>query len=521
MAPRGQPLVLNKRRNRRADSTEPEELGEHELQAIAESTLERCALNDKGLRALDISHAIFASRFYSRLGDALQHNTTLQELYLDNCQVDDKVLRVISRGIELNGGSRIRALSLEDNQIRCRGAGHLARLMQGRSRWARTFGGYRTNGAGPGRGLQYLSLKGNAIAAIGCKAIAEALMSSDDSLERLSLEANCIDDWGAGWFAMALRNHNVLRCLDLHRNPIGIDGIEELIWACESAKASLILLKAGAPPETHEDMEVDVEVDLEVEEQLTMVEGQRLATVYISEASSKDGSSVSSYDGWKLQGGSSSRASTRPGSASRPSSASRPTTPGSFSRPGSASRRQGQAQRWNCQLDIEEPAGGPMADSSAASSAQGFVGAVEAGCPSFQPRGTKVSAAGLACSVAGADGTGALRRSLQRAAVLGASTYNRAKEAEADATHPRCHPGERAAFAEEMETATGLAPPSRWRRKLSSNTGKELKGSRSLGGCGAAAARDLRRSQSTPGNRHGMLMGPSAASGAYGCSLCC
>jgi len=349
-------------------------------------------------------------------------------------------------------------------------------------------------------------------------------MSSDDSLERLSLEANCVDDWGAGWFAMALRNHNVLQCLDLHRNPIGIDGIEELTWACESAKASLVVLKAGTPPETHEDQEVDVEVDLEVEEQLTMVEGQRLATVYISEASSKDGSSVSSYDGWKLQGRRleqlASRASTQTGSASRPSSASRPTTPGSFSRPGSASRRQGQAQRWNGQLDIEEPSGGPMADSSAASSAQGLDGASEAGCPSSQPRGTKVSAAGLACSVAGADGTGALRRSLQRAASLGASTYNRAENPEADATHPRCHPGERAAFAEEMETATGLAPPSRWRRKLSANTGKGIKGNRNLGGCGASAARALRRSQSIPGKQHGMLMGPSAASGAYGCSLC-
>lgn len=475
-------LVLGVQRDPRADGDHSEELRDKEMQAIAENTLERCALNEKGLRALDISDTTFANRFYSLLGDAMQHNTVLQELYLDNCCIDDEALRAISQGIEQNGARAIRVLSLEDNKIRCRGAGHLARLLKGRSRWARTFGGFRTHASGPGRGLQYLSLKGNDVSSIGCKAIAEALMCSDDSLERLSLEANCIDDWGAGWFAMALRNHNVLQCLDLHRNPIGIDGIEELKSACESAKASLVLLKSRM--QSVEDSEVDAEIMLE--ERLTaMVEGQRLATVYVSEAPSS--------------------ASTSARSCSRPNS-----------RPASAHRREGQAQRRNGQLDIEEPAGAVMADSAPAFSGPGPVGAAEAGSsrPS-RPSSTKFSAAGLACS----DGTGALRRSFHRNATPGVSTYNRgAGDAQDDPTHPRSHPGERAAFAEEMETATGMAPPSRWRRKVSVKTGRGLRGTSNFSGCGISAARGLRRSQSAPGKRHGMLMGPHAASGVYGCS---
>jgi len=504
-----QQLVLRVRRDGPMDGSESQELEEQNLQRVAETTLERCGQNDKGLKALDISNAVFANRFYSLLGDAIQHNTVLQELYLDNCNIDDEALRKISSGIERNGGSAVRALSLEDNQLRCRGAGHLARLLRGRSRWARTFGGYKTHASGPGRGLQYLSLKGNAISSIGSKAIAEALMSSDDSLERLSLEANRIDDWGAGWFAMALRNHNVLQCLDLHRNPIGTDGIEELKSACECAKASLVLLKPKAHVHLYEE-ELDTEGKLqqEDEEQLTtMVEGQRLTTVYVSEAPR-----------------------TRPSSASTACSSSR-----AYSRPGSASRREGQAQRRNGHLDIEEPAGGVMVDSAPAvtgrhwteglrpSSQRVLLGAAEAGCPSAPSRSTKVSAPGLSCSVAGGDGSGTLRRSQQCAATPGASTYSRTTggDAEADVTHERCHPGERSAFAEEMETATGLAPPSRFRRKLRVKTEeKNLKDRSNLGGCGASAARGLRRCQSAPSKRTGMLMGPHAASGVYGTSRC-
>jgi hypothetical protein len=491
------------------NSTESEdELTAEDLDNIAERTIQRCELNDKSLRALDVSDCVFTSSFFSLLGEAMQHNTVLQELYLDACHIDDQAVRVLSRGIEQNTGRALRVLSLEDNQIKCVGVGHLARLLRGRSRWARTFGGYRTHATGPGKGIQYLSLKGNAMSAIGCKALAEALSCSDDSLERLSLEANRIDDWGAGWFAQAIKNNNVLQCLDLHKNPIGTDGIEELKNACESANASLVLLRVKClqvgddiNDEAHAEAEADF-TRMNESEEVPMVTGQRFATVYVSEAGFLDTPSSS---------GICSAAASRPGSAatSRPGSASRP---GAYSRPGSAKSRQGQAHRRNGELDIDEPSGPVMANSV---TVNGMAGTSE-----LSPHSTKVSAAGLSCGIPGGDGSGALRRSARRARPLGqASTYSLPVREAARIRQARPHSGERTACAEETETATGLAPPSRWRRKLGAfHTQKAAIGRPSLGGCGASAARGLRRSHSTPGARHGMLMGPHAATGVYGCS---
>jgi len=258
-----------------------------DLDAIASDTLRRCAENDKYLHALDISDMPFTKKFFTQLACAIGHNTTIQELYLDNCQVDDQALRVLTQGLtphlSQSGGSTIKVLSLEDNRIRCIGASHLAKALvtaSGPSRWKRTFGGYRAQTSGPGRGLQYLSLKGNVISSIGAKAIAEFLMRSDDSLERLSLEANLVNDWGAGWFAMALRNHDVIQCLDLHNNPIGSDGLEELRGACLTAKASLVLLPPGVE---------DAEEGL-----APMVAGPRCATVYLTEVHEPSAASLNS-----------------------------------------------------------------------------------------------------------------------------------------------------------------------------------------------------------------------------------
>jgi len=221
------------------------------------------------------------------------------------------------------------------------------------------------------------------MSAIGCKALAEALSCSDDSLERLSLEANRIDDWGAGWFAQAIKNNNVLQCLDLHKNPIGTDGIEELKNACESANASLVLLRVKClqvgddiNDEAHAEAEADF-TRMNESEEVPMVTGQRFATVYVSEAGFLDTPRSS---------GICSAAASRPGSAatSRPGSASRP---GAYSRPGSAKSRQGQAHRRNGELDIDEPSGPVMANSV---TVNGMAGTSE-----LSPHSTKVSAAGL------------------------------------------------------------------------------------------------------------------------------
>jgi len=529
---------------------------------VADRTLRRCARNDKALRALDISDTVFSARFFSQLAEALRHNTTLQELYLDNCHIDDEASRVLARGIEQSPGSRLRALSLEDNEIRCVGAGHLARMLASSgSRWTRTFGGYKAPACGPGRGLQYLSLKGNAISAIGSKAVAEALISSDDSLERLSLEANKINDWGAGWFAMALRNNNVLQCLDLHRNPIGKDGLEELRSACVTAKASLVLLRhtsaagqqtggEGSPndstaspptsalpsPKSAGESEATAgqETAAEVEEQLIpLVRGERLATVYLSV-----------YDKAEEGPQGPSGPSSRPGSAYR--------------RPGSASGRREpmSTQRQNRALDIEEPGCSRMADSAPSG---GAVDSAEAGCPPPPPpASTRVSAPGLVMGASSIYNT--MRQPQRRATPPAVSTYItperlRTYAGDLPPRNLRARPGERSVGADEKETSTVLVPPSRWRRKLREHSGAEEEEATSAGGA-VAAARRLRRAWSAPGLRrgnrlgrsgscassacgsaraghfrphhyrsvcdrtmarsHGMLLGPTAASGAYG-----
>lgn len=532
---------------RKKDAEHDEQDCDDDLDAVAENTLQRCARNDKGLHALDISNTVFAPRFYAQLGDAVRHNTALQELYLDNCCIDDEVLRVLARGIEQSPARAMRALSLEDNQIRCVGAGHLARILcASGSRWSRTFGGYRAPACGPGKGLQYLSLKGNAISAVGAKALAEALMVNDDSLERLSLEANKINDWGAGWFAMAMRNHNVLQCLDLHRNPISSDGIEELRSACMTAKASLVLLRPGsaavqhaksdsastaslptaptsamASPKSAGESEAagTEETAAEDEELVALVVGQRLATVYVSEVQDGPGAQL--------------------GSASRPGSA--------FRRPGSASRREPMStQRQNRALGIEEPGCARMADSAASG---GLIDSAEAGCPPPPAAtSTKFSVACLAYS------------GQRRAAVPAVSTYAASAGAQTYAGDQRprslrTRPGERSVGADEKETATVLVPPSRWRRKLREPSAMPGTDATSAGGA-VAAARGLRRAWSAPGrqsstgrgtgrrgaasacgtakaprctNRYirsacgrsslrqnGMLLGPTAAAGAYG-----
>jgi len=244
------------------------------LEAIAEDTLRRCSQNDRLLRALDLSATLLTSRFLVDFAQSLQHNSMLREVYLDACGVDDEGARVLAQGMAARKQHVLQILSLECNQIRCRGASHLARILTGRgSRFSRTGRGSPAPSFGPGKGLKYLSLKGNCISAIGAKALTDALSTTDDSLELLNVECNQIDDWAAGWFAVLIRSNPLLRCLALHQNPIGPSGVLELTEACREVSASLVVLHLP-----FEERGVDVEATVEV---ITM--GQRLFTIYVSE----------------------------------------------------------------------------------------------------------------------------------------------------------------------------------------------------------------------------------------------
>eukprot|EP00440_Ansanella_granifera_P017155 gb/GFBE01018633.1/.p1 GENE.gb/GFBE01018633.1/~~gb/GFBE01018633.1/.p1 ORF type:complete len:579 (+),score=86.66 gb/GFBE01018633.1/:1-1737(+) len=526
---------------------------EEDLDVVAETTLRRVQVNEKGLRALDLSNTLFTTRFLTEFADCLSHNTELVELYMDNCRIGDDGVRLLASGLVANKSCSLKALSLENNQIHCRGVGFIAKIIDARAaRWSRTFGGYKAPSMGPGHSLQYLSLKGNEIAAIGAKSLAEVLMRCDDSLETLSLEGNNICDWGAGWLAMALRNHGMLQCLNLRGNPIGVDGIEELKGACATAKATLAVgsgagLTASLPE---------------------LVADQQQATVYVSEVlpPSRPCSAARSRPSSAARSRPSSAAQSRPSSAarSRPSSAHSSGSAMSvgYRRPGSASRRVPITMRRRPTSAAAERGGTVGHDgTTVVSEAQQQPAAQEDEEVLDAPEDTadegnelisgeatlKRPSSANRISAAPSPARQRLDASMKQflkngkpnphwpphplriaktrgpaAAAVPAPpvlTFVAPTTSSAAAASQRLRPSERGVGSDEAESTTVLSSPSRWRWKRRDN-GPENGGGASEcsvswgpSGCGAAAVRSMRRSCSAPGltRRYGALMGPAAA----------
>lgn len=450
---------------------------DQDLESIAEDTLRRCEKNDKSLRALDLSNTLFTSLFLLELSTAMTHNTKLIELHLDNCRLGDEGTRLLANGLAANKSHSVKVLSLESNQIHCHGASYIAKLMEERSaRWTRTFGGYKAPSAGPGFGLTFLSLKANEIAAIGAKALAEVLMSGDDSLKTLGLAENKIDDWGVGWLSMALRNHGALQCLCLEGNPIGPDGIEEIKRACVTAKAKLTMLSKKG------------------EETLVQLSEKALKNgpmVYLSEASSPTVSAASSRPSSAARSRPSSAARSRPSSAAMSRISSAQSFAGSvascsYRRPGSASRK--------VPITLRRPTTDAKDTGTAVKmrlvTAQEFNKDGKPN-PHWPPHPSRLS-----CS-----------RDHSKEPITEPTTFNLST---LNAASARIRASERGVGANEAEHVTILSSPTHWRRKPRSVCDDWSHGSR---GCGYSAARNLRRSCSMPGpsRRFGSLMGPSAA----------
>lgn len=438
------------------------------LEEIADITLQRCTSNERGLHLLDISNTAFTSIFLTEFAQAMCHNTELREVYLDNCCITDDGVRVLAQGLSRNARHSIKALSMEDNQIHCRGASHVAKFLeQGGSRWAssRRFGGYCAPGSGQGRGLRYLSLKGNSIAGVGAKALAEVLIQNDDSLETLNLESNRVCDWSAGWFAMVLRNHSVLRSLNLCGNPISHDGIEELRSACGNVQALLVVVCPGSNCIPQEDV-------------TQAVEAQRRSAVYLTEAPS-------------------------PAPAEAAESAAAQHGAGAFRRPSSASRRQGT---------------GTVARRSRPASAASERSAEAAEVPRATSSGPRPPRSGPSSRRGGACSGTRPSRGRCVPPPMPPTTYavGHVPCTSSGAMAPqslRERPGERVMCKDEKETATVIVSPSRWRRKPrgalevhpwdrrrhTSSCAGGLPSSRPQGG-GAAAVWGLKRSSSAPGS---------------------
>eukprot|EP00746_Dinoflagellata_sp_MGD_P001957 gnl/MRDRNA2_/MRDRNA2_103743_c0_seq1.p1 gnl/MRDRNA2_/MRDRNA2_103743_c0~~gnl/MRDRNA2_/MRDRNA2_103743_c0_seq1.p1 ORF type:complete len:545 (+),score=100.69 gnl/MRDRNA2_/MRDRNA2_103743_c0_seq1:132-1766(+) len=211
-----------------------------EWNLTAQHVLNHLSSNDRTVRALDLSGMIFTMIFYEGLKTALVHNETLQQLYLDGCCITDQAARLLQQALCSSKTRVLKVLSLANNRIGSIGASCLARALCGKE-WSRTFNGKRSLPFGPGKGLRQLCLAKNQIGPVGAKLLAQALSSTDDSLEELDLNENQVDDWGAGWIAMSLRNNNVLHRVDLRKNPINFEGVRELGMACELVKAQLMM----------------------------------------------------------------------------------------------------------------------------------------------------------------------------------------------------------------------------------------------------------------------------------------
>eukprot|EP00933_Yihiella_yeosuensis_P004154 TRINITY_DN10829_c2_g1_i1.p1 TRINITY_DN10829_c2_g1~~TRINITY_DN10829_c2_g1_i1.p1 ORF type:complete len:583 (-),score=113.08 TRINITY_DN10829_c2_g1_i1:100-1848(-) len=533
---------------------------ELDLESIAERTLQKCAHNDKGMKALDISNTLFTSNFLTDLSSALGHNSQIIELFLDNCRLGDEGLRIIVSGLVASKSNSLKALSLDKNEIKCIGLSYLTKVIEARSsRWSRTFGGYQAPSVGPSYGLRYLSLKDNEIGAIGSKSLAEVLMASDDSLETLNLEGNKICDWGAGWLANVLRHHDVLQSLNLQKNPIGTDGLDELRGACITAEARLQICPAGAK----------LSGEVEPLETQALADAGNVAAlgklVYVTavQAISRP----------------TSAARSRPSSAarSRPSSASShggSTVSGAYSRPGSASkkipvtvRRSSSRPQSASSLGTTRPPSAqslrttrpPSAQSLGARSFSGFkiAGSGEAEFSEDVQKSPTVTAAALdvgveKCSEASAgspsrprspcktrtdfapSSPGLMRKHVRSGKInphwpphpLAIAKARRRQNAEdgdgnsnaelaspltftSPSTRPaamRLRASERGVGADETETTTVLAPASRWRWKprgipdnVNATSAPHGSPAGNTAGCGVRAVRGLRRSCSAPG----------------------
>lgn len=295
------------------------------------------------------------------------------------------------------------------------------------------------------------------MASMGAKDLSKALMNSDDSLETLNLELNRVNEWGAGWFAMVIRNNNVLKCLNLNGNPIGQDGLDELASACETMESSLVILPYGA----------DSPAGMG-----SVAVGQRLCTVYVSAAEAP------------CQEANSELRRCRSAEAYRPVA---------------VRQRAIAMKRHNATLKIDEPAS-VMADS--------------AGCndrdqcqSSERPRSRPLSASTYPIDHVSASNDVMLEvASEQRPSPIGASCRH--------GLAPRTHT-EREFAKEEKETATALVQSRwRWKPRTASLSGGAERCSRP-----GRPSRRLRRAESAPRRcqrEMGMLMGPRAASAAAG-----
>ncbi|CAD7972872.1 unnamed protein product [Amoebophrya sp. A25] len=214
------------------------------LNGIAREILRKVKENVQSMTALDLSGLLFSNTFYREFACHRRHNTALRELYLHNCRLTDNSLRqILGSDYDKTPPKHLKVLSCENNLLKNISCYYLARSFGlVKDKFSRTHAGRKAVSHGPARDrLEKLNLRGNFIdESEGMKFLSYALIQQDMALQVLILAENRIDGHGAAWLGMALRNNNVLRCLDLRGNPVGRDGRHEILLAAETADANLL-----------------------------------------------------------------------------------------------------------------------------------------------------------------------------------------------------------------------------------------------------------------------------------------
>ncbi|KNC50469.1 ribonuclease inhibitor [Thecamonas trahens ATCC 50062] len=186
------------------------ELGDAGVAVLASAGL----ANNQRLKSLTLRKTGAGADAASQLGVALQANTSLTYLDLDDNGLGDRGIALLADGLFFNSGS-LRELKLQFNDVGEAGAAALFKARNGRL------------------SLSHLDLGHNALGADGARLVAHGLLDNT-ALQWLSVRANGLGDVGADHMTMAITTSRTLIVLDMSANGISPRGAEVVAAAVES-----------------------------------------------------------------------------------------------------------------------------------------------------------------------------------------------------------------------------------------------------------------------------------------------
>jgi hypothetical protein len=194
-------------------------LHEAGIVALAEALGENCSLRILNIEASSLSTLVSATA----LGNALQVNSSLEELYLFGSSLGDDGACALAEGLRLN--SMLKKLDIRNNEIEGRGATALASSL-------------RSNAC-----LQDIELRANRVGDNGAAAFA-GMLAVNTSLQTLDLSSNRVGVAGTVALAHALRSNTTLRHLTLRCNDVTHAGMNAMM---DAMRHNITLLSISVP----------------------------------------------------------------------------------------------------------------------------------------------------------------------------------------------------------------------------------------------------------------------------------